>query len=109
MLGPTVLSIGRRDKLFHLFFAEFRTALVSLGVLTAESRAKHARVTLRGNSRPNIKAAFVRPNNPRRENQYSITLVLPSRGSTNPFWKEARKCYAKIKDHLCLRSAMCSN
>ena len=109
MLAPTIPSIGRRDKLFHLFFAEFRTALFSLGVLTAESNAQHARVTLRGNSRPNISTAFVRTNNRRRENQYSITLVLPSRGSRNAFWKEARKCYAKIKDHLFLRSGVRSN
>ena len=89
MLGPTVLPIGRRDKLFHLFFAEFRIALVSLAVLIAESNAKDARVTLRGNAQPNIKAAFARPKHPRRKNQHSITLVLPSRGSMNPSLKES--------------------
>ncbi len=86
MLGSTVLSIGRRNKLFHLYFSEFLAALVSLGVLTAESNRNGAIISRPGHSRPHLEAPSHSPNNPRRQSQHFVTLVSPGQdGWRTPF------------------------
>src|SRR6266852_9652590 len=75
MLGSTVLSIERRQKTFHLFFAESSIALVGRGVLAAKSNPNCAPASRAGNSRPCAEAPSHNLNTPRRQKRHPFTLA----------------------------------